>query len=124
MSTTRGERHKYKEQLGHIQKKVVEEETCLSRGTDRRLREGTFFESTIRRPTTCESGHGRVEEDHSCRKETIQEIGKAVRGFWDGSNETDGRSRCSVVIKGVDKDKWITIRKNCSTADDLYGHGS
>ena len=31
---------------------------------------------------------------------------KAVRGFWDGSKKTDGRSGCGVVIKGVDRDKW------------------
>ena len=36
---------------------------------------------------------------------------KAVQGFWDGSSTNNGRSRCGVVIKGVDKDKWITISK-------------
>ena len=30
---------------------------------------------------------------------------KAVRGFWDGSTKTDGRSCCGVVIKGVDRDE-------------------
>ena len=30
---------------------------------------------------------------------------------WDGSKKTDGRSGCPVVIKGVDRDKWITISK-------------
>ena len=34
---------------------------------------------------------------------------KAVRCFWDGSTKTYGRSVCGVVIKGVDRDKWITI---------------
>ena len=48
---------------------------------------------------------------------------KAVRGFSDGSNKTDGRSG-GVVIKGVDQDKRITISKNYSTADCLYSHGS
>ena len=38
-------------------------------------------------------------------------MGKALRGLWDGSTKTDGRSGCGVVIKGVDKDKWITISK-------------
>ena len=32
-----------------------------------------------------------------------------MRGFWDGSTKTDGRSGCGVVIKGVDRDRWITI---------------
>ena len=50
------------------------------------------------------------------RKITVEEGNstenwKAVRGFWDGSKKTDGRAGCGVVIKGVDRDKWITIRK-------------
>ena len=36
---------------------------------------------------------------------------KAVRGFSDGSNKTDGRSGCGVVINVVDRDKWVTISK-------------
>ena len=48
------------------------------------------------------------------RKITIEkgdstENSKTVRGFWDGSTMTDVRSGCGVVIKGVDKDKWITL---------------
>ena len=34
---------------------------------------------------------------------------KEVRGFWDVSTKTDGRSGCGIVIKGVDWDMWITI---------------
>ena len=34
---------------------------------------------------------------------------KGVRGFWDGSKKTGGRSGCGVVMKGVDRDKWITF---------------
>ena len=34
---------------------------------------------------------------------------KAVRGLWDGSSKINGRSGCEVVIKGVDRDRWITI---------------
>ena len=50
------------------------------------------------------------------RKITIEkgdstENWKTVRGFWDGSTKTDVRSGCGVVIKGVDKDKWITISR-------------
>ena len=41
-------------------------------------------------------------------RETTQNW-KDVRGFWDGSTKTDGRSTCGVVIKSVDPDKWITI---------------
>ena len=36
---------------------------------------------------------------------------KMVRDFWDGSSKINGRSGCGVVIKGADKDKWITISK-------------
>ena len=36
---------------------------------------------------------------------------KAIRGFWDGSFKDDGRSGCGIVIKGVDRQKWVTICK-------------
>ena len=36
---------------------------------------------------------------------------KAVLGFWDGSSKINDRSGCGVVIKGVDRNKWITISK-------------
>ena len=54
-----------------------------------------------------------VEEQ---RKITVEkgnntENWKVVRGFWDGNQKTDGRSGCGVVIKGVDRDQWITISK-------------
>ena len=44
-------------------------------------------------------------------RKKITQNWKAVRGFWDGSTKTDGRSGRGVVIKGVDWDKWITISK-------------
>ena len=34
---------------------------------------------------------------------------KAVKGFWDGSCKENGRSGCGVVVKGVDRGKWVTI---------------
>ena len=37
---------------------------------------------------------------------------KAVLGFWDGSSKINDRSGCGVVIKGVDRNKWITISKS------------
>ena len=36
---------------------------------------------------------------------------KAVRGLWDGSSKILCRSGCGVVIKGVDRNRWITISK-------------
>ena len=36
---------------------------------------------------------------------------KAIRGFWDGSFKNNGRNECGIVIKGVDREKWVTISK-------------
>ena len=36
---------------------------------------------------------------------------KAVEGFWDGSCEDNGKSGCGVVIKGVDRERWLTISR-------------
>ena len=33
----------------------------------------------------------------------------AIRGWWDGSAKSDGRSRCGVVINGVDRNRWVTV---------------
>ena len=38
------------------------------------------------------------------------ETWKAVRGYWDGSFKDKGKSGCGVV-KGVDRNKWVTISK-------------
>ena len=45
-----------------------------------------------------------------CRKDVPTTL-KAIRGFWDGSFKDDGRSGCGIVIKGVDREKWVTINK-------------
>ena len=37
-----------------------------------------------------------------------------MRGFLDGSSNGDGRSGCGVVIKGADRNKWITISNNAA----------
>ena len=37
---------------------------------------------------------------------------KAVKGFWDGSCKDNGRSRCGVAIKGVDRERWVTISRS------------
>ena len=39
------------------------------------------------------------------------ENGRRYEDFWDGSKKTDGRSGCGVVIKGVDRNKCITVSK-------------
>ena len=30
---------------------------------------------------------------------------------WDGSSKDSGKSACGVVIKGVDRDNWVTISR-------------
>ena len=36
---------------------------------------------------------------------------KAIRGFWVGSFKNNGRNECGIVIKGVDRQKWVTKSK-------------
>ena len=48
----------------------------------------------------------------------------AVRSVWDGSKKTDGRTRCGVVVNGLDRDKLITISKNCRIFEGMFSHGS
>ena len=37
---------------------------------------------------------------------------KAVEGFGYGSCKDNGESRCGVVMKGVDRERWVTISRN------------
>ena len=37
--------------------------------------------------------------------------GKAVKGLWDGSCKDNGESGCGVVIKAVDRERWVTISR-------------
>ena len=39
------------------------------------------------------------------------ETWKVVRGIWDGSSNDNGTIGCGVVIKEVDRDRWVTISK-------------
>ena len=48
---------------------------------------------------------------------------KAVRGLWDCSKKTGGRSGCGVVIKGCGQRQVDHHQYNGVTADDLYGYG-
>ena len=34
-----------------------------------------------------------------------------MKGFWVGSAKDSGTSGCVVVIRGVDRDRWVTISK-------------
>ena len=35
----------------------------------------------------------------------------AVTGYWDDSFKDNGKSRCGVVIKGVNRDRWVTTSR-------------
>ena len=47
---------------------------------------------------------------------------KAIKGFSDGSCKENGRSGCGVVVKGVDKEKWVTINK-IALLLSVHGYG-
>ena len=34
-----------------------------------------------------------------------------MKGYWDGSFKDNGRSGCGVVIKGFNRERWVTITK-------------
>ena len=53
--------------------------------------------------------HGRRKID-ICRKD-VPTTWKAIRDIWDGSFKDDGKSVCGIVIKGVDRQKWVTVSK-------------
>ena len=57
-------------------------------------------------PPLGESGHREKSREKKVKK---TKDWKAVRGYWDGSKKSSGWSGCGVVIKAVDKVKWITI---------------
>ena len=44
-------------------------------------------------------------------KRDNSETWKAVRGFRDGSFKNNDNSGCGVVIKGTDREKWVTIEE-------------
>ena len=103
---------KYKEKLDIIRKHCIhiKQENCVSSCTDRRFREAYFQEHNQ------EADHLADLDAEGKRNITIEkrdntENWKAVRGGWDGSTKTDGRSGCVVVIEGMDQDKWITNSK-------------
>ena len=91
---------KCKDQIGHIQKNIalaVEEESCLSRMTDRRLREAKF--------PRAQSGGAERHRKMRVEKGDNTENWKGTRGFLDGNKKTEGKSG----IEGVDKSITIGI---------------
>ena len=47
----------------------------------------------------------------TCDKCDNSETWKAVKGPWDGRIKKQCKSVCGVVIKGVDRERWVTISK-------------
>ena len=52
-------------------------------------------------------GQRKIVSDRCDSSETW----KAVKGYWDGSFNDNGKSGCGVVIKGVDRGRWVTISR-------------
>ena len=44
-------------------------------------------------------------------RENDADTWKAVERFWDGSCKDNEKSGCGVVIKGVDRERWVTISR-------------
>ena len=88
---------------------VLEEESCF------------FLETNSEYQVKHIVGKHNQEADHlanmgagrmvTVEKERTMKNWKAVRGFWEGRTKSYGESRCGNVIKGVDRDKRITISK-------------
>ena len=54
---------------------------------------------------------GAAGEKKIVDKSNKTERWRAVRGFWDGNSKNSGGIGCGVIIKGVHRDRWITIGK-------------
>ena len=59
---------------------------------------------------------GKIIVDRDGNTETW----KAVKGFWDVNSKDSGKSGCGVVIKGVDKDRWV----ESVALENWYGYDS
>ena len=62
--------------------------------------------STIRKLTFGPTWWWTAETNIICND---SEKWKAVRDFWDGSSKDVGKSGCELVIKAVNRDRWVTI---------------
>ena len=90
---------------------VVEEQGRISCHADRRLCEAHIFREHNQEADHWVNLGAEAETKIIDDKGKNTENWKAVRGVWDGSTKTNGRSGCGVVIKGVDRDNRITIRQ-------------
>ena len=44
-------------------------------------------------------------------RSNMTETWKAAKGYWDGSLKDNGKSGCGVVMKVVDRSRWVTISR-------------
>ena len=101
---------KYKETIGKIQKTL---HTWWKGGVASPISNIDSFVKHVNREHNQEADHW-ADTAHGWRKIIIDKrVGsttwKAIRGFWDGSFKDNGGSGCGFVIKGVDREKWVTI---------------
>ena len=104
---------KYKDTVGKIQKIL---RSWRKRGAATPISNIDNFVKHIYRENNQESDHWAEIGAQGRRKIDIHgkdapSIWKATRDFWDGRFKDDGRSGCGIVIKRVDREKWVTISK-------------
>ena len=65
-------------------------------------------------------GQRKIVSDRCDNSETA----KTVNGYWGGSFKDNGKSGCGVVIKGDDRNRWVTISRITVSFESWHGGGS
>ena len=81
----------------------------------------TSTENTTKRQTTQLISQAQRKRKYDVYRKDVPTTWKAIRGFWDGSFKDNGKSDCGIVIKGVDRGKWVTLRVGASMAAEVLG---
>ena len=78
----------------------------------------TFFVCSILCAIQCSCSHfsKRLDEPHAMSKRPVQNNGNC-------SAKCDGWNGCDIVIRGVDKDRWVTVRENAVPLEKLQCPG-
>ena len=106
-------RQKYRGRISQIQKNCTRCGKGKSSILSRRMMTtwNTPSEKTIRRLITESTWGIEGQRKIIVDKSNITETWKAVKVFWDGSAKDNDKSGCGVLIKVVDRDRWVTIKK-------------
>ena len=104
---------KHKEIIGEVQRIL---HSWWKRGTFTPISNIDNFVKRVYREHNQEADHWADIGAQGRRKidifwKNVTTTWKAIRGFWDGSFKDDGKRCCGIVIKGVDRQKWMTISK-------------